>query len=322
MNRRCAAAALLLAAGAFGCKTQPREPFLTYFNGDHGISIRYPPSWRTEQAVQDGVWYRYFLAPPAGPQRKPAVSVTLLVGALGGSVDDYAQSYLTGNQVVRTRAEGRGAAAGKSYLFRSNDGATRHSLLLLKEGERVYGLYGQGDAAPFEQNFGVLEEMAGSLTLERASEYPELRNQRFAFAVRIPPSWHETRKFSGGGTLQLYYRSPPLLADRGPLDATLTLTVEPIPRDAGIQEYYESTRSKLGESYRLISHAKWRGGFADVMRTETAVAVARMKRFYRVADGRGYSMTFEARDDVFSRVTRWCDLIAETLKVGDELKAP
>jgi hypothetical protein len=311
-----------LAAAGFGCAGAAREPFLTYFNADHGISIRYPSSWRAEQAVQDGVWYRYFLAPPAGPKRKPAVSVTLLVGALGGSVDDYAQSYLTGNQVVRTRDEARGAAAGKSYLFRSNDGATRHSLLLLKEGERVYGLYGQGDAAPFEQHFNVLEEMAGSLTFERASAYPEQRNERFAFAVRIPPSWRETRKFTGGGTLQLYFRSPPLAADRGTLDATLTLTVEPLPKDAGIREYYEATRSKLGESFQLIAHNKWRGGYADMMRTETAVSVSRLKRFYRVAEGRGYSMTFEARDDVFVRVSRWCDLIAETLKVGDELKAP
>jgi hypothetical protein len=314
--------ALPLAAAALGCKSAPREPFLTYFNGDHGISIRYPSSWRTEQAVQEGVWYRYFLAPPAGPQRKPAVSVTLLVGALGGTVDDYAQSYLTGNQVVRTRDEGRGAATGKSFLFRSNDGATRHSLLLLKEGERVYGLYGQGDAALFEQHFLVLEEMARSLTLERASDYPEQRNDRFGFAVRIPPSWRETRKFTGGGTLQLYYRSPPLAIDRDPLDAALTLTVEPIPGKGGIQEYYDSTRTKLGESFQLLSHNKWRGGFADVMRTETAVSVSRVKRFYRAADGRGYSMTFEARDDVFSRASRWCDLIADTLLVGEELKAP
>ena len=53
---------------------------MTYFNGDHGVSLRHPASWRTDQAEQDGVWYRYFLAPPAGPQNRPPVSVTLLSG--------------------------------------------------------------------------------------------------------------------------------------------------------------------------------------------------------------------------------------------------
>lgn len=320
MNRGVARALLLLLAAA-SCRSAPREPLITYFNGNHLLSIQYPSSWRSEETVQEGVWYRYFLAPPAGPKRKPAVSVTLLVGARGGSVEEYAQSYLTGNTVLRTRDETRGPASGKSFLFQSGDGAIRYSLLLLKEDERVYGLYAQGEPEHFERNLNVLEEMARSLTLERPASYPEQRNQRFAFAIRMPASWKETRQFSGAGSFLLQYRSPALAADRDrdPVHASLTLSVEPIPDRGGIQEYYDSTRSKLGESIQLLSHNKWKDGYADVMRTETSVTVSRVKRFYRADSGRGYSMTFEARDDVFGRVSRWSDLIADTLKVGAEL---
>jgi hypothetical protein len=117
----------------------PAETFVTYFSGDHGLSIRYPGSWKTEQAEQDGVWYRYFLGPPAGPQRKPVVSATLLVGALGGSLEDYAQTYLAGNTLASSREESRGEARGKSYFFSSADGSTRHRLLLLEQQGKVTG---------------------------------------------------------------------------------------------------------------------------------------------------------------------------------------
>jgi hypothetical protein len=322
LNRRLASALLLLPAAA-ACRGAAREPLLTYFNGNHMLSMQYPASWRSEEAVQEGFWYRYFLAPPAGDKRKPAVSVTLLVGALGGSVEDYAQSYLAGNTVQKTADAARGASRGKTYLFQSPDAAIRYSLMLLKEGDRVYGLYAQGEPPHFERYQPLLEEMQKSLTLERPASYPEQRNERFAFALRLPPSWKETRQFSGAGSLLLQYRSPALAADRDrdPVHASLTLSVEPIPDKGGVREYYDATRSKLGESYQLLSHNKWKDGYADVMRTETPVTTSRVKRFYRADSGRGYSMTFEARDDVFGRVSRWSDVIAETLRVGEETRA-
>src|SRR5262249_37411082 len=86
---------LLLAAGlAAAACTGARETFVTYFNGDHGVSLRHPASWRTDQAEQEGVWYRYFLAPPSGAQTRSPVSVTLLAGPAAGTLDEYAQRYL------------------------------------------------------------------------------------------------------------------------------------------------------------------------------------------------------------------------------------
>jgi hypothetical protein len=314
----------LLLTAAPACRRPAREPLVTYYSGDHGLSLRHPSSWKTEQAEQDGVWYRYFLAPPAGPKNKAAVSVTLLVGRLGGSVDDYAQTYLAGNTLASSREESRGAAQGKAYVFSSADGATRHSLLLLKLADKVYGLYAQGEAPLFEKHSPMLDEMARSLTFENPAQYPEHKNERFGYALRVPPSWKETRSFSGGNSSLLQFRSPPLAADRDrdPVHAALTVSVEPLGSAKDVDGYYEATREKLGDAFQLLSHVKWRDGYADVMRTETQIASSRIKRFYRAGGSRGYSLACDARDDVYMKVTRWCDAIAGTFRIGEETKQP
>ena len=144
------AGVVLLAGAAGACRGSSHDLLITYFNGDYGLSVRYPASWRTDQAEQEGMWYRYFLGPPTGTQRKPAVSVTLFAGPLAMPLDEYAQKYLAGNLPSSSREEARAGARGKAYRFASSGGATRHSLLLLQEAQRVYGLYSQADAPLFE----------------------------------------------------------------------------------------------------------------------------------------------------------------------------
>jgi hypothetical protein len=311
----------LLAGAAGACRGAATDPYVTYFNADFGLSVRYPASWRTDQAEQDGMWYRYFLGPPTGPQRKPAVSVTLLAGPLAMSLDDYAQKYLAGNPPSTTRDETRAGARGKAYRFTSAGGAMRHSLLLFQEAERVYGLYSQADAPLFESHLADIDEMEGSLTLERPENYPEHRNDKFRFSIRVPPSWRATRTFSGSGTFLTQFASPALTADRSrqTVHASLTLTVEPVAADATAETFQAETMRKLGEAFKILSHTPWNGGYADVLWVETPMAVSRNKRFYRVADGHGYTLAFEARDDAYPRVSKWCDIIASTLKVGPEV---
>ena len=360
----------MAAAAAVGCSRR-REPFLTYFNPEHALTLHYPSSWKTEQAEQDGVSYRYFLAPPTGPDRKPAVSVTLVAGPLGVGVDQYAQTYLAGNTVQSSREETRPGARGKYHLFASPDGKTRFALLLLEEGAEsrtglpatpaprpsasavplpagkasvtvrpsptpiatpvpppvasapaayVYGLFAQGDTAAFDSQLPVIEEMAGSLTLERPARYPEEKNDKFAFSLRVPPSWPSTRSFASGNTFLQQYTSPAFGTDKKQtVHASLTLTVEPAEEVAA---YYKATMDKAGDTVSVLTHASWRGGYADVLHSETPVAVTRARRYYRVADGRGYTLACDARDDIYSRVWRWCDMIASTLKIGPEAKAP
>jgi len=315
-SRRAFAGALALAlAGA--CGRGAGETFVTSFNGAYGVSVRYPAGWRTDQAEQEGMWYRYFLAPPAGPTNKAAVSVTLLAGPLETAIDEYALSYLAGNDVLSSREESRQGASGREWSFASPDGATRHRLLLVAREGRVYGLYAQGEAAAFASRQGTLDEMWTSFALEIPALYPVKRWPDADLALGVPTSWREIRRFSGRGKLLVQFASPPLAVDEGqPINASLTITVEPVAGGGTLAEYYETTRTGLGENFAVVSHEDWGDGFVDVMRTETPLAVSYVRRFYRVHEGRGCSLAFEARDDVFSRVEAWADLIASTLAMG------
>ena len=306
-------AVVLLAAA---CRSGERETFVTYFSGDQRVSVRYPSEWRTDEAEQDGIWYRYFLAPPAAPETKAAVSVTLLSGLLSGPLEDYAQSYLAGNQVASSQEEERQGARGRSWRFSPPDGKTRHRLLLLGLGERFWGLYAQGEAAAFEGHAEALDQMWTSFTLERPELYAVKRWEKFGVALGLPTSWRETRQFSGRGTLLVQFTSPALSVDSGQtVHASLTLTVEEVPPDAEIDAFYQAMRARLGDNLRVLSHESWGDdGLVDVMRTETSVAVSYVKRFFRVEGDRGISLAFEARDDVFWRADPWADLIASTLQ--------
>jgi hypothetical protein len=313
-----ALAALFAATAHGGCRGRGSETFVTYFSGEHGVSLRHPATWRGDQAEQDGVWYRYFLAPPAGPQNRSPVSVTLLAGAMSVPVDTYAQSYLAGHGVASVRDEDRQGVRGKSWVFASADGSTRYRLLLLAADGRVVGLFAQGDAVAVEMSQATLDEMWSSFTVERPQDYPVRRWRDVATTLGVPASWTQTREFSGGGTRLVQFASPPLAVDRGnqPVHASLTVTLEPVPAGGGLPEYYQATRAKLGENFQVTSHQGFHGGYVDIMRTETPVAVTFIKRFYFAGGGRGCSLAFEARDDVFPRVSRWADYVASTLQIS------
>jgi hypothetical protein len=98
--------------------------------------------------------------------------------------------------------------------------------------------------------------------------------------------------------------------------ASLAVTFEAVPEGGGLTEYYEATRRRLGENFQVRSHASFRGGYVDTMRTETPVAVSFVKRFYFADGGRACSLSFEAREDVFPRASRWADYIVSTLRFG------
>jgi hypothetical protein len=313
------AAVLAAAFAAAGCGGGARETFVTYFNGDHGVSVRQPASWRSDQAEQEGVWYRTFLAPPAGPQNRAPVTVTLLAEAMAVTVDEYAQTYLAGNTVAAAKAEERQGVPGKSWVFSSIDGTTRYRLLLLALGGRVVGLFAQGDAAAVEKQAAVLHEMFSSLTIERPDRYPVTSWKGQPASLGIPDSWRETRTFSGGGTLVANFVSPALAVDKGrqTVHASLSVTFEAVPEGGGLAEYYETTHRRLGENFQLTSHAAFKGGFVDTMRIETPVAISYVKRYTFAQGGRGCSLSFEAREDVFPRASRWADYIASTLRFGE-----
>jgi hypothetical protein len=301
------------------CRREAREPFLTYFIEDHGLTIRFPASWKTEQAEQAGVYYRYFLGPPVGPQRKPAVSVTLFVGPLNMPLETYAaQSYLAGNVVTSLKTDNRFGLSGQSYALRSAKSGTRSMLLLFQDQRRVVGLYSQGETLEFERHLPAVEEIHRSLSFERAAAYPVVRNERFGFSLQLPTVWRETRSLSHGEALFLQYTSPPFGVEQRnhTVHATLTLNVEALPPQLDLKGFYNKTRTKLGDSYKVISHVEHPDSFGDLEQVETSITASRIKRYYRVGGGRGYVLACEARDDISTRALPWCDLIATTLRVA------
>jgi hypothetical protein len=300
---------------------------VTYFSNTHGLSLKHPAEWKSEQQQQDGVWYRYFVAP--GKDGRPSnLSATLFVAPFTEDLDGYAQTYTAGQPAAASN-EVRPGLKGRAYAFDSKDRATRHLLLVLLpdaagatavQAPAVFGLHVQGEPGAFQGERKAIDAMAASLSLERAALYPEKRNAAYGFALRVPPSWESERTLSGGDTFLGQYRSPALSADsKGRTShASLTMAVQKAPGDGSLDSYYRSIRDGMGDAFPVLSHEPWNGGYADLMRTETQVADSRIKRYYRVAGGRGYSLTCEAQEDVFTRMDRWCDIIASSLRVGPE----
>ena len=292
---------------------------MTYFHAEPALTLRHPASWTARLGDQEGVRYSYFESQPSGPQRT-AVTTTLVATPLEIGLDEYVKRVLGAAQVQETKDEARGSARGRRVRAASPDGKNRHSLLLLAEGGRVFGLHAQGEAAAFAERLADVDAMEASLAVESAQAYPDRRNAEWAFAVRVPESWRSGRTFSSNGTYVTQYLSPPLAVDKDgqTVHASLTLTVEPAPEGGSVEAFRERSLKKMGDAYQLVDHQAWRDGMMDVLQFETSLAASRSKRFYRTANGRAYGLAFEAREDVFPRVTRWSDLIASTLRVGAE----
>ena len=317
-----ALAALAMGAGAAGCRRGAgAEQYLTYYNAEHALTVRYPASWKSEQVRQGDAFYHYFTAPPAGPDRKPPVSVMLVAGPLPSTLDAYAAPYLAGLTVSEAQDDARPGAKGRTWSMISPDGKTRQRLLLLQEENRVYGLHAQGEADGFAAQEQAVAEMIRSFGLERWALYTEDRSDTFRYALRLPPTWKSTRTFSGGGTLLKQYTSPPLGMDTGgqTVHAALTLTVENVAAGSTPETFHQAMQAKLGQNFQLLGHTAWKDGFVDLLRTETQMSESRGKRFYRLAEGRAYTLAFEARADVYPRVSRWYDMIAATLEAGPEI---
>ena len=168
--------------------------------------------------------------------------------------------------------------------------------------------------------------MAESLTLERPKLYPVTQDDSFGFAIGVPTSWRETRRFASKQTLLLQFTSPAFAMDRGRqgVHASLSLTVEPAPRKDDVEAYYDATLRKLGEAFKVVAHDPWRtgGGYVDVMAVESAVSESRIKRFFAVRGERAFSLVFESREDVFPRVHRWADFIAATFSAPPGASPP
>jgi hypothetical protein len=252
--------------------------------------------------------------------------VTLLGQALGEDQDleAFAAFYVEGQAVDSNEAVERSQASGRLWRLSSPDGATRSALLVVEEQRHVFGLHIGGEAARYLELEPELEVMLSSFTLERPANYPASSDSEFRYSLRVPPTWREGRHFTRGGSAFAQYVSPAVGIDPGShtVHASLSLSVEPAPAPGTLDAYYEAVKARLGDTAVILAHDEWPGGYVDVLRTESAMTVSRTRRYYRVAEGRGYSLSCESREDVQQRVFRWCDMIASTLRIGAETDEP
>lgn len=252
--------------------------------------------------------------------------MTLLGQPLGEeqTLESFAAFYVEGRQQESSEAIERSGASGRLWRLTSTDGATRSALLVLQEQRHVFGLHIGGEAARFAELEPVVETMLQSFTLERPGNYPVVSDSDFRYSLRIPPTWRERSHFTRGDKAFAQYVSPPVAIDPGQqtVHASLVLSVESVPDPGTLDAYYEMLKARVGDTAMVLAHDEWPGGYVDVLRTETAMTVSRIRRYYRVADGRGYSLSCESREDVQQRVFRWCDMIASTLRIGAETEEP
>lgn len=279
------------------------------------LSVRHPPSWMGDQAEREGVWYRYFQAPPQGDEVEPGVTAMLLAGPLTSDLPGYAEGWIQDAPVSGVDDVERGGTAGRLWRFGTE--AEPQTLLLLEEGARVFGLHVRGTGAAWERDAAAIAQMNASLTLERPASYPRESDEDWGYSLGVPESWRATRRMASGQNYLRQYQSPALGADRdsGTVHAFLSLTIEPVGGDGSVGAFYDATLARLGEAHRVLWHGPWRDGFADTARSETQLASSRMRRYYLAAGGRGYCLSCESREDVFHRAQGWCEVIASTLEV-------
>ncbi len=314
--RRAAKAGLVagLLVAAIGCRRSGEDVLVTYFS-EKGFSLRHPASWRIGEAKQNGTVYQY-LVPPTAAAKQPPLAVTLLAGAASVPVDEYAHPYLAQNNLVSSQPEEREGTSGRSWVFTTADGKQQGRLLLLSLQGRIVGLHALGESPVSGGLTTALDEIWSSFTIERPERYPVHTWPAFGASLGVPRTWKQTQQFSGRGTMLVQFASPPLAVEkRQTIHAALSLTLGPAPQ-GGLDDYYETTRRKLGENYLVASHEPLNGGIVDLMRTETPLAVSYIRRYYFVEGGTACSLSFEAREDVFTNAARWADAIAPTLRLG------
>jgi hypothetical protein len=282
----------------------------------------HPQRWIFDSAEQDGVRYGFFRSPPTQTSRSGAVSVTLIGQPLGEeqSLESFAAFYIEGRELLSDEGLERSGAGGRLWRLRSADGSTRSAALMLEEHRHVFGIHVGGEAGRYEELRDEIETMLATFTLERPGNYPEVADAEFQYTLRVPPTWREGSRFSRADRAFAQYVSPPVAVDPGQqtVHASLTVSVEPAPDPGTLDAYYDAIKARLGDTAMVLAHDEWPGGYVDVLRTESAMTVSRTRRYYRVADGRGYSLSCESREDVQQRVFRWCDMIASTLRIGAE----
>lgn len=326
------AAAILPAAS---CRTAGQPPLITVYVPDIAVSLPLPQGWTSASNEQGGFRMTTFTGPSVDVPDRDGIQVQVMAGPApaDSSLREVADRYYIGGQTVLSEESFRLGADDHaddgdpgadddsdpegmiwSFAFERRPQAGR--LLLLRDGDRLYGVFTTGEARSVRAYGPTLDRMYSGFSLETSPYFEVYRDPVFEVEVRHPRSWTRSHVLRDSDTtLFVGFRSAPLAVEAGgaTVHATLELTVEEAAPGATLESFYSEAVESLGENYRMLRHDLFADGrgIAVLYSVETQLADYLEWVIYNLVDGRTYLYRFHCRNRLYRAVEPWFAEIAD-----------
>lgn len=329
---RAAALAAVLAGAA--CRPAGQPPLITVYVPDIAVSLPLPQGWTSASNEQGGFRMTTFTGPSVDVPDRDGIQVQVMAGPApaGSSLREVADRYYIGGQTVLSEDDFRpdddhdlqGDREGDierdlegriwSFEFERRPQAGR--LLLLRDGDRLYGVFTTGEARSIEAYGPTLDRMYSGFSPETSPYFEVYRDPVFEVEVRHPRSWTRSHVLRDSDeTLFVGFRSAPLAVEAGgaTVHATLELTVEAAAPGATLESFYSEAVESLGENYRMLRHDIFTDGrgIAVLYSVETQLADYLEWVIYNLVDDRTYLYRFHCRNRLYRAVEPWFAEIAD-----------
>jgi hypothetical protein len=262
-----------------------------------------------------------FTGPSVDVPERPGIRVQVMAGPMppGASVDDLSKRYTEGQQISGERPYTLHGHQGKTWFFDSADGEERSRLALTSVDETLYGIYAHGEAPTVDAYGPALDNMWEEFSLERVGFFETYSRPELGLQFGYPRSWERISLLSEPGeSLFIAFLSPPLAMDEAgaTIHATLEVSVNRVPPETTLEEFYTQRTEILGDNYRLVQHVPVNegSGISVLYSTETQLASYLERTFYFVNDGRSYIYKFITQNTVYHQIEPWIDEIAKSFQ--------
>lgn len=313
------AAAVLAAWGAVSCRTERQPPLITVYVPDIAVSLPLPQGWTSASNEQGGFRMTTFTGPSVDVPDRDGIQVQVMAGPApaGSSLREVADRYYIGGQTVLSEEDFRlGDLEGRVWAFEFERRPQAGRLLLLEDGDRLYGVFTTGEARSIRAYGPTLDRMYSGFSLETSGYFEVYRDSVFDVEIRHPRSWTRSHVLRDSDTtLFVGFRSAPLAVEAGgaTVHATLELTVEEAAPGVTLESFYSEAVESLGENYRMLRHDIFADGrgIAVLYSVETQLADYLEWVIYNLVDGRTYLYRFHCRNRLYRAVEPWFAEIAD-----------
>lgn len=314
-----AAATALAFGGAASCRTERQPPLITVYVPDIAVSLPLPQGWTSASNEQGGFRMTTFTGPSVDVPDRDGIQVQVMAGPApaGSSLREVADRYYIGGQTVLSEEDFRlGDLEGRIWAFEFERRPQAGRLLLLEDGDRLYGVFTTGEARSVRAYGPTLDRMYSGFSLETSGYFEVYRDSVFEVEIRHPRSWTRSHVLRDSDrTLFVGFRSAPLAVEAGgaTVHATLELTIEEAAPGATLESFYSEAVESLGENYRMLRHDIFADGrgIAVLYSVETQLADYLEWVIYNLVDGRTYLYRFHCRNRLYRAVEPWFAEIAD-----------